>query len=163
MRFENGGFPDSGIQIQIDSESPSLSLNVDEEATSRKLKQRIKSGIFKEVTMNNKKNSLFNIGDEVITSDGRKGKIVDICHCEGCERRGFYEPKVLYDEYDEVEYITNVDKERNFCDFYKIGNTVFGNSDISKIDFDISEYNRLVAVWKKRRKNLLEAMNNGKE
>lgn len=163
MRFENGGFPDSGIQIQIDSEPPSLSLNVDEEATIRKLKQRIKNGIFKEVTMNNKKNSLFNIGDEVITSDGRKGKIVDICHCEGCGRRGFYEPKVLYDEYDEVEYITNDDKERNFCDFYKIGNTVFGNSDISKIDFDISEYKRLVAVWTKRRKNLLEAMNNDKE
>lgn len=113
--------------------------------------------------MNNKKNGLFNIGDEVITSDGRKGKIVDICRCEECERRGFYELKVLYDEYDETEYITNDDKERNFCDFYKIGNTVFGNADISKIDFDISEYNRLVAVWKKRRKNLLEAMNSGKE
>ena len=113
--------------------------------------------------MNNKKNGLFNIGDEVITSDGRKGKIVDICCCEECERRGFYEPKVLYDEYDEAEYITKVDKERNFCDFYKIGNTVFGNADISKIDYDISEYKRLVAVWTKRRKNLLEAMNNGKE
>ena len=163
MKFESGGFPDSGIQIQIDSEPPSLSLNVDEEATIRKLKQRIKNGIFKEVTKNNKKNGLFNIGDEVITSDGRKGKIVDICHCEACERRGFYEPKVLYDEYDEVEYITNVDKERNFCDFYKIGNTIFGNADMSKIDYDISEYKRLVAVWTKRRKNLLEAMNNGKE
>ena len=113
--------------------------------------------------MNNKEINLFNIGDEVITSDGRKGKIVDICHCEECERRGFYEPKVLYDEYDEVEYITNYDKERNFRDFYKIGNTIFGNADMSKIDYDISEYNRLVAVWTKRRKNLLEAMNNGKE
>ena len=163
MKIESGGFPDSGIQIQIDSEPPSLSLNVDEEATIRKLKQRIKNGIFKEVTMNNKKNGLFNIGDEVITSDGRKGKILDICHCEECERRGFYEPKVLYDEYDEVEYITNVDMERNFCNFYKIGNTVFGNADMSKIDYDISEYKRLVAVWTKRRKNLLEAMNNGKE
>lgn len=35
--------------------------------------------------MDNKKNGLFNIGDEVITSDGRKGKIVDICYCENCE------------------------------------------------------------------------------
>ena len=113
--------------------------------------------------MNNKKNSLFNIGDEVITSDGRKGKIVDIFLCEECERRGFYEPKVLYDEYDDVEYITNVDRDYNFDDFYKIGNTVFGNADISKIDSAISEHNRLVALWKKRRKNLLEAMNNGKE
>ena len=163
MRFENGGFPDSGVLIDTFEEPPSLGLNVDVEATIRKLKQRIKNGIFKEVTMNNKKNGLFNIGDEVITSDGRKGKIVDICRCEECERRGFYEPKVLYDEYDEAEYITKGDKERNFCDFYKIGNTVFGNSDISKIDYDISEYKRLVAVWTKRRKNLLEAMNNGKE
>ena len=252
MRFENGGFPDSRVLIDTFEEPPSLGLNVDEEATIRKLKQRIKNGIFKEVTMDNTdckkfvdlteidikkqvkfvevgdgswaskygstvsaggysaffenkscwdvfdilrekgiiknmrvdypaivkfiKNcsvyyedvieneiGLFRVGDEVITSDGRKGKIVDICRCEECERRGFYEPKVLYDEYDEAEYITNGDKERNFCDFYKIGNTVFGNADISKIDYDISEYKRLVAVWTKRRKNLLEAMNNGKE
>ena len=113
--------------------------------------------------MDNKKNGLFNIGDEVITSDGRKGKIVDICHCEECERRGFYELKVLYDEYDETEYITKDDKERNFCDFYKIGNTVFGNADISKIDSGISLFSRMVAVYKGHRKNLLEAMNNGKE
>ena len=163
MRFENGGFPDSGVLIDTFEEPPSLGLNVDEEATIRKLKQRIKNGIFKEVAMNNKKNGLFNIGDEVITSDGRKGKIVDICHCKVCEIRGFYEPKVLYDDYDEEEYITDVDRDYNFDGFYKIGNTVFGNADISKIDSEISEYNRLVAVWKKRRKNLLEAMNNGKE
>ena len=162
MRYENGGIPDSGVFIDK-FEPPSLSFNVNEEAAICKLKQRIKNGIFKEVTMNNKEKGLFNIGDEVIASDGRKGKIVDICYCEECERRGFYEPKVLYDEYDEVEYITNYDKERNFCDFYKIGNTVFGNADISKIDSAISEHNRLVALWKKRRKNLLEAMNNGKE
>lgn len=163
MKLESGGFPDSGVFIDTFEEPPSLSLNVDEEATIRKLKQRIKNGIFKEATMNNKKNGLFNIGDEVITYDGRKGKIVDICYCEECERRGFYEPKVLYDEYDDVEYITNVDRDYNFDDFYKIGNTVFGNADISKIDFEISEHNRLVAVWENRRKNLLEAMNNGKE
>lgn len=94
------------------------------------------------VCENRGKSDSFSVGDEVITSNGRKGKIVDICHCEECERRGFYEPKVLYDEYDEAEYITNADKERNFCGFYKIGNTVFGNADISKIDSDISEYNR---------------------
>ena len=106
---------------------------------------------------------LFRVGDEVITSDGRKGKIVDICHCEECERRGFYEPKVLYDEYDEVEYITNDDKECNFRDFYKIGNTIFGNADMSKIDSGISLFSRMVAVYKGHRKNLLEAMNNDKE
>ena len=163
MKIESGGFPDSGIQIKIDSEPPSLSLNVVEEATICKLKQEIKNGIFKEVPMNNKKNGLFNIGDEVITYEGREGKIVDIWECKVCEVRGFYEPKVLYDEYDDVEYITNVDRDYNFDDFYKIGNTVFGNADISKIDSEISEHNRLVALWKKRRKNLLEAMNNGKE
>ena len=163
VRFENGGFPDSGVLIDTFEEPPLLGLNVDEEATIRKLKQRIKNGIFKEVTMDNKKNGLFNIGDEVITSDGRKGKIVDICHCEECERRGFYELKVLYDEDDEAEYITNDDKERNFCDFYKIGNTIFGNADMSKIDSGISLFSRMVAVYKGHRKNLLEAMNNGKE
>lgn len=113
--------------------------------------------------MNNKEIGLFNIGDEVITSDGRKGKIVDICHCEECERRGFYEPKVLYDDYGEEEYITNTDKGLNFCDFYKIGNTVFGNADMSKIDSGIFLFNRMVEVYKEHRKNLLEAMNNGKQ
>lgn len=252
MKFENGGFPDSGVLIDTFEEPPSLGLNVDEEATICKLKQRIKDGIFKEVTMDNTdckkfvditkiditkqvkfvdagdgswvskfgstvsaggysaffenkscwdvfdilrkkgiiKNlqqidypavvkfikscsvyyedvieneiGLFRVGDEVITSDGRKGKIVDICHCENCRRRGFYEPKVLYED-EKVEDITKTDKELNFCDFYKIGDVIFGNADIAKIDFDISLYDGMITVLKDRRQTLLEAMSNDKE
>lgn len=53
--------------------------------------------------------------------------------------------------------------ERVLCRrFDCIKNIANANADMSKIDSEISEYNRLVAVWKKRRKNLLEAMNNDK-
>ena len=34
----------------------------------------------------------FNVGDEVITIDGHRGEIIDICECERCQARGFCEP-----------------------------------------------------------------------
>ena len=71
----------------------------------------------------------FKVGDQVITYDGRVGTITDICTCESCKKRGFYEPCVeleigLYDI-----YITDSDKNNGFMSFYKIGNKVFGNID----------------------------------
>ena len=39
-------------------------------------------------------NSMFEVGDEVITSTGKVGVITDICTCEKCKERGFYEPTV---------------------------------------------------------------------
>ena len=38
----------------------------------------------------------FKIGDEVITSTGEIGRIVGICTCDLCKRRGFYEPRVEF-------------------------------------------------------------------
>ena len=71
----------------------------------------------------------FKIGDQVITDDGRVGTITDICTCEQCKKRGFYEPRVeieigLYDI-----YITDSDKNNGFKSFYRIGDQVFGNVD----------------------------------
>ena len=71
----------------------------------------------------------FKVGDQVITDDGRVGTIYDICTCDKCKERGFYEPKVktevgLYDI-----WITNMDKHNSFKSFYKIGDKVFGNID----------------------------------
>ena len=40
----------------------------------------------------NIKDYKFNVGDEVITTDGQHGKIVEICNCESCRSRGFLEP-----------------------------------------------------------------------
>ena len=63
---------------------------------------------------------IFHVGDEVITDDGRVGKIASICTCERCEARGFYEPTVVFsDKYD--NYITHWDYENEFFGYYKIG------------------------------------------
>ena len=70
----------------------------------------------------------FKVGDQVITSDGRIGAIVDICTCDMCKERGFDEPKVRYSNGD-TDYITISNKNNGFKYFYQIGNKVFGNLD----------------------------------
>lgn len=79
--------------------------------------------------MENELNCGFKVGDEVITSTGEVGKIIDICTCDKCRKRGFYEPKVEVDIGNDAIYITDNDKKNNFSSFYKIGDQVFGNID----------------------------------
>ncbi len=71
----------------------------------------------------------FKVGDEVITSTGQVGKITDICDCDNCKERGFYEPSVEVEIGSGSVWITNNDKKVNFASFYKIGDQVFGNLD----------------------------------
>ena len=68
----------------------------------------------------------FNIGDEVITADGTRGEIINICECDNCKERGFYEP-VYRDEEDGEIWISDFEAKRGFNHFYKIGNYTFGN------------------------------------
>jgi hypothetical protein len=70
----------------------------------------------------------FKAGDEVITDDGRVGIIKDICDCEHCKKRGFYEPIVEMKLGSQI-YITDTDKANGFISYYKIGDRVFGNID----------------------------------
>ena len=72
----------------------------------------------------------FKVGDEVITDDGKVGKIIDICKCDKCKERGFYEPEVEFDDGD-TDYISISDKNDGFGSFYKIGSHIFGNLDDS--------------------------------
>ncbi len=72
----------------------------------------------------------FKVGDEVITDDGKVGKIIDICKCDKCKERGFYELEVEFDDGD-TDYISISDKNDGFGSFYKIGSHVFGNLDDS--------------------------------
>ena len=68
----------------------------------------------------------FKVGDEVITDDGCVGTITDICTCDHCKKRGFYEPIVQMKIGSQI-YITDTDKENGFISYYKIGDRVFGN------------------------------------
>ena len=79
--------------------------------------------------MENELNCGFKVGDEVITSTGEVGIITDICTCNKCKERGFYEPTVEVEIGNNSIYITDNDKRNNFSSFYKIGDKVFGNID----------------------------------
>lgn len=89
----------------------------------------------------------FKVGDKVITDDGRTGTIADICTCDRCKERGFYEQTVDFDE-GYTDYIMISDKKDGFKSYYKIGNHVFGNINEESIDKELEEiserYNRLV-------------------
>lgn len=79
----------------------------------------------------------FKVGDEVITSDGCVGVIENICNCDKCRERGFYEPKVKLTKGAYDIYITNNDRDNGFSSFYKIGKYKFGNIDKESIKRDI--------------------------
>ena len=68
----------------------------------------------------------FKVGDEVITSDGCIGVITDICTCDRCKERGFYEPEIEMKLGPQI-WMTDSDKDNGFEDYYKVGNRVFGN------------------------------------
>ena len=70
----------------------------------------------------------FKIGDKVITSNGRRGTITKICDCDRCKARGFFEPRVSFDDNFPV-WITDTDFHLGFTDFYSIGEYYFGNID----------------------------------
>ena len=80
----------------------------------------------------------FKIGDEVITSTGEIGRIVGICTCDLCKRRGFYEPRVEF-IIGGARYISNNDKKDNFRSYYKIGDKIFGNIDEDGIKDEIEK------------------------
>ena len=71
----------------------------------------------------------FKVGDRVITSTGEVGTITNICTCNKCKERGFYEPEVKTEIGNYKIYITDNDKRVNFRSFYQIGDHIFGNID----------------------------------
>ena len=70
----------------------------------------------------------FAVGDKVVTIYGEVGHIIDICRCDRCLERGFYEPTWKIDDSGDVDWITINDAERGFDDFYQIGKYRFGHT-----------------------------------
>jgi hypothetical protein len=91
----------------------------------------------------------FNIGDEVITTDGVRGVIVDICYCAECMARGFHE-LVWEDEDGNKEWITNLDRRWGFNSFYKIGNYKFAALDRAHVVSQIAAHEKIIAEYKKQ-------------
>lgn len=88
----------------------------------------------------------FKVGDKVITADGRTGTITDLCTCDRCKERGFYEPTVDFGDY--TDYIMTSDKNDGFKSYYQIGDRVFGNINEESVNKELEEigerHNKLV-------------------
>lgn len=105
----------------------------------------------------------FKVGDKVITDDGRTGTIIDICNCDRCKKRGFYEPKVAMNVGVDRIWIMDTDKENGFRSFYQIGNRVFGNIDaeaserirerIIELEYEAAQYKEQLKMMKKLESN----------
>ena len=80
----------------------------------------------------------FTEGDVVITTSGEKGKIINICKCSQCERRGFYEPIWVVEGINERRYISIDDARSHFKGFYQIGEYRFDDFDRSTLLTDIA-------------------------
>ena len=63
----------------------------------------------------------FKVDDRVITTFGEVGRITNICTCDSCARRGFYEPKWVEDGSGNTHYITAWDPSVGFSGYYQIG------------------------------------------
>lgn len=80
----------------------------------------------------------FKVGDKVIDKYGRVGKIVDICTCERCKERGFFEPTVQFND-GRTDYIMRYDWESGFKSYYQIGGHIFGNLDEGSVSREIDD------------------------
>lgn len=87
----------------------------------------------------------FKVGDRVITTRGEIGRINNICTCEKCKERGFFEPEWVNYTSEQHEWITNFEAENNFPGYYSIGEYKFGNEFEKDAVFDAIElHNKII-------------------
>jgi hypothetical protein len=103
----------------------------------------------------------FNVGDEVIDTEGVKGAVTDICECNRCKQRGFFELEWM-DDQDEFHYITDHMAKNCFVDFYKIGNYRFSNFRKDWVLDDIERAEAELALLRKRLE-VIEELEKGEE
>lgn len=79
----------------------------------------------------------FRPGDEVVTTSGARGVITEVCHCDRCRERGFFEP--YWEESNDSigDYITIDEAKRGFKGFYRIGKYYFNSFDRTAVLKDL--------------------------
>lgn len=98
----------------------------------------------------------FNVGDEVITIEGARGKITAVCDCSSCQERGFYEP-FWKDENDRWERCISIwDAKCGFNAYYKIGKYRFNDFDKSEVLRDMASCESELRRLKKQLKTIEE-------
>jgi len=64
------------------------------------------------------------VGDRVVTNLGQIGAVDLICDCENCQKRGFNEPQIKFED-GSYGYITDYDALHGFAEYYRIGNNIW--------------------------------------
>lgn len=100
---------------------------------------------------NNVTDIKFNIGDFVENRDGRIGYISDICHCDECKKRGFFEPTIQYSD-GTSDYISNYSVKYVSKDYKQIGTHKFDNDyyekEIERLKHQLEMEKSKSAYWK---------------
>ena len=95
----------------------------------------------------------FHIGDFVEDRDGKIGYISDICHCDECKERGFFEPTIQYLD-GTSDYISNYSVKRISKDYKQIGIQKFDNDyfekEIENLKHQLEMEKSKSAYWKMR-------------
>ena len=98
----------------------------------------------------------FEVGDTVITTDGRTGNITDICKCAECAARGFYEPIWNRDDGEGSVYITQICAEIGFPGYYQIGAYRFNDFVKDEVLCEMASYEAELTRLKKQLKVIEE-------
>ena len=93
----------------------------------------------------------FHIGDFVEDMDGKIGYISDICLCDECKERGFFEPTIQYLD-GTSDYISNYSVKRISKDYKQIGIQKFDNDyfekEIENLKHQLEMEKSKSAYWK---------------
>lgn len=103
----------------------------------------------------------FEIGDKVITIYGEVGRITEICTCESCKKRGFYELTWENEDSSDENYITIWDAVSGFDGYHQIGKYKFNRTfDKAAVLKTIKCYENILAQKKKQLKHIEEMEEN---